>query len=263
MQNPEINGWPRALEETIQEVGPPFERVRVYVETDSTQDIARRERAGSGTLIVAGRQTRGRGRLGSAWADTAHDGVAMTLVLPRERGERFAFAFAVALARAAEQWLGPRVRIKWPNDLLVDGRKLAGILIEQTGAHALIGIGVNVAQTSWPRELDQKAVSLTQLGAPVSRLEVMQRLIVEVARALALEPEALMKAYAARDGLRGRTVTVLRAGREFHGQVRSMDLRKGLTLETPEGDSVQLPAMESRLLSGSHSVRASSPDTSA
>ncbi|TVQ51141.1 MAG: biotin--[acetyl-CoA-carboxylase] ligase [Phycisphaerales bacterium] len=259
IRNPEINGWPDVLERAVEEVGSPFRHVRVFAETDSTQDVARRERAEPGTLIVAGRQTRGRGRLGSAWADTASDGVAMTLILPREPGERLAFAAAVGVARAAESCLGRRITIKWPNDILVDRRKLAGILIEQTDTRALLGIGFNVAQTAWPDDLTDKAVSLTQLGVPILRIEVMCELIRALGDSLALDTEALMQDYAERDGLTGRTIRVQHEGRTYEGRVATVNPRDGLLLETERDGTVHLPAMTSRTDLGSGVVRNSAP----
>ena len=258
-RNPEINGWPDLLERTVEEVGLPFRRVRVFAETDSTQDVARRERAEPGTLIVAGRQTRGRGRLGSAWADTANDGVAMTLVLPREPGERLAFAAAVGVARAAESCLGQRAMIKWPNDILFDRRKLAGILIEQTDTRGLLGIGFNVAQTAWPDDLKDRAVSLTQLGVPVVRIEVMCELIRALGASLSLGTGALMQAYAEREGLTGRTIRVQHEGRTYEGRVATVNPRDGLRLETERDGIVYLPAMTSRTECGLSVVRDSAP----
>ncbi len=112
--------------------------VVIVPETTSTQDAARRLDAAPGTVVIAGRQTAGRGRLGRVWADTGDEGIAASFVCAVAAPERMAVACAVATARAAESVLGRLVGIKWPNDIVAEGRKLAGILIEQSGDRAVI-----------------------------------------------------------------------------------------------------------------------------
>lgn len=189
-----IEAWPDRLERIVKEC-VLFRRVFVLRETDSTQDAARRMNAQAGDVVVAWRQTAGRGRLGRKWADTAEDGIAMTLLLPREeeRPQRLVMAAAVGTARAAEFFLKQPVHIKWPNDILVNGRKLAGILIEQVDSLALMGIGLNVSQKQWEAELADRAVSLAQLGCEVDRLDVLSALLPALDCAFLMDTPALTK----------------------------------------------------------------------
>ncbi|HUY72369.1 MAG TPA: biotin--[acetyl-CoA-carboxylase] ligase [Gaiellaceae bacterium] len=124
---------------------------RVYLhafETPSTQSMAPAE-APHGTVSVAEHQTRGRGRLGRVWIDEAGTGLAMSVVLrpppPVARWPEITLLAAEAVAGA----IGAGATIKDPNDVLLDGRKVAGILAE-AGEHIVLGIGVNIGQAPWP-----------------------------------------------------------------------------------------------------------------
>ncbi len=135
-----IEAWTDRLQAVLTDPAGPLRRVIVVRETDSTQDAARRLGAEPGDVVVAWRQTSGRGRLGRAWADTGHEGIAVTFVIDAAPPERLAPACAVGAARAAEGLLALRgitgeargaVGIKWPNDVVAGGRKLAGVLVER------------------------------------------------------------------------------------------------------------------------------------
>ena len=175
--------------------------------TGSTNDRARALAAAGaphGTLVTAGEQRSGRGRQGRTWSAPAGQALLMSLVL---RGDHalLPLAAAVAVARAC----GAAARIKWPNDVLVDGRKVAGILAEarpQAG-WAVLGIGLNVAVRlgDLPAELRDTAGTLG-LG-PADVEPVLARLLGELDAALALAPDALLAAYRERDALAGRAVT--------------------------------------------------------
>jgi BirA family biotin operon repressor/biotin-[acetyl-CoA-carboxylase] ligase len=112
---------------------------------DSTQDVARAEFDGVPTLVVAARQTRGRGRSGSDW-DNAPRALACSLafVCPW-RSERYPLLPLVAALAVTDLW--PDVKIKWPNDIFLDDRKLGGILAEASDALTVIGLGANLW---WP-----------------------------------------------------------------------------------------------------------------
>lgn len=236
-----ITQWPERLQTLVQQRCDLFDRVSVLRQTDSTQDAARWMRAHRGEIIVAWQQIAGRGRLGRAWADTGEDGVALTLVVERAAPERLAIASAIGVARAIESLLGRPVRVKWPNDIMVDGRKLAGILVEQFEDSALIGIGMNIRQTAWPVELEHRAISLLQLDADFDRLETLEALLPAIDAALRLDDQSLAAQFAARDVLVGKTVTLRCGERIVCGRVVRVDPMRGL--EVREGDaSIWLPA---------------------
>jgi len=175
-------------------------------ETTSTNDRARALAAAGaphGTLVTAAAQTAGRGRQGRTWSAPPGRALLMSLVL-REPDRMLPLAAAVAVAEAA----GARAAIKWPNDVLLDGRKVAGILAEARPQEgwAVLGVGLNVAVRieDLPPELRDTAASL---GLEPRDVEpVLARLIGALERALALDTAALLDAWRARDALRGRDV---------------------------------------------------------
>lgn len=158
-------------------------------ELDSTNILARRlaeEGAPEGSLVITENQIKGRGRMGRAWSSTPGLGLWFSLVLrPKVSLEALAgltILTAVELTRSIRETTGIQVAIKWPNDLVWQGRKLVGILAELSAEMGLVhylvlGIGVNVNHESgdFPPELADKAVSLRQIkGAPLERKGLLQ-----------------------------------------------------------------------------------------
>ncbi len=216
-------------------------RAVVLAETTSTQDAVETADAPSGTVITTWRQTSGRGRFGRQWIDTATSGVAATFVVDPQPLERLALVSAIAAAEACEATLGRRVGIKWPNDIMVDGRKLAGVLIEQRGARVLIGIGINVAHSRFEEDLESRATSMAMLGIAADRLHVICALISAIDRALVASDDALIEAFFPRDALRGTRALFSTPDGPIEGEVRSIDPLRGLMVRTESGDRF-LPA---------------------
>lgn len=222
----------------------------VYPELDSTQEEARRLQAVPGAVIIAGRQTHGHGRLGRAWLDTGNDGIALTYVARYGRPERISIESAVAVAtsvHACASVVGNGVDhadfgIKWPNDIVVNGKKIAGILVEQSDDRAFIGIGVNVGQTHWPLDIDQSAISLRQLGSPVRRIALIQSIIETLHQVASLDDDVVTRMYMRRDVLVGTTCTFRIGEREIRGKVLRVDPMKGLAVLTENEGEVWLPA---------------------
>ncbi len=226
----------------------PFDSVVVVDETASTQDTARELDAGPGTIVVACRQTAGRGRHGRLWADTTDEGVAVSFVATQpSRPESLAIAAAIGAAIAAESVLNRSVGIKWPNDVVVDGRKLAGILIEQWAGRAVIGIGMNVRQTRWPPALADRAVSLAQLGSTCTRLDAVAALVRAVSLTLPVTANRLSDEFARRDVLPASRAMFRSGGRTITGTVIRVDPMHGLLVRTDRED-VYLPAATTRVL---------------
>ncbi|MCH8151284.1 MAG: biotin--[acetyl-CoA-carboxylase] ligase [Planctomycetes bacterium] len=243
-----IEQWTTRLESALDGDGGRAGRVIVLRETDSTQDAAKRLNAKPADIVVAWRQTAGHGRLGRTWADTHEQGIAATIVAERAPSERLAITCAVGVAQAAEALLGRSVGIKWPNDIVVDGRKLAGVLIEQSDQRALIGIGMNVLQTHWPHELAGRAVSLVQLGARVDRIDALVALLRAMNRALRLSQEQLIAEFSGRDVLQGVRATFRTGLRTVTGTVIETDPMRGLVVRT-DADTVYLHSATTTLLS--------------
>jgi BirA family biotin operon repressor/biotin-[acetyl-CoA-carboxylase] ligase len=243
-----IEQWTDHLQRVLDAIDGPLRRVTVLRETGSTQDTAARMSAAPGDVIVAWRQTAGRGRRGRTWADTAEAGIAVTIVTEAGPPPWLAATAAVGAARAAERLLGRPVGIKWPNDVVVDGRKLAGVLVEQAAGRALIGVGVNVNQTDWPPDLSGRAVSLAELGTRVDRVEAVAAVIESMSRALRLAPDELDDEFSARDVLKGSRATFRAQERTITGTVLRVDPMQGLLVDA-DGRQVYLPAATTTVLS--------------
>ncbi len=169
-------------------VGHPIE---LLGSTGSTNDDARALAARgwpTGTLVVANTQTAGRGRRGRVWASPPGDNLYISLVL-RPPGEPSSLGplplvVGLAVAEALERFVsGRKVRVKWPNDVRIDGAKLAGVLVESSVSHGgissvIVGIGVNVLGEGPPPGLSQQATSLRAVrGGELSRAEVLGALL--------------------------------------------------------------------------------------
>jgi BirA family biotin operon repressor/biotin-[acetyl-CoA-carboxylase] ligase len=172
----------------------PWPGAPVYFKrrTTSTMEDARRlflAGCPEGTVVLAGFQEKGRGRLGGRlWTAAPGKNLLFTLVLRSETGridaavQRLPLLAGLALALAVERLYGLSPQLKWPNDLLVDGKKLAGILCEALSEGGslgvLIGIGLNCNQAVFPQELEQKASSLLRLlGREVPLEDTLRELL--------------------------------------------------------------------------------------
>jgi BirA family biotin operon repressor/biotin-[acetyl-CoA-carboxylase] ligase len=174
--------------------------------TDSTNERAKAlagEGAPHGTLVTADEQTAGRGRQGRAWTSPPRSAVLMSLVV-REPTEVLPLLAAVAICDA----LPVECTIKWPNDVWLDRRKLAGILVEgrpQQG-WAVLGVGLNVSTTEFPEELRDSATSLRVAGIDTDVETILDALLLSLDRWLRAPQAAVLAAWRRRDAIRGETV---------------------------------------------------------
>ncbi len=213
--------------------------------TDSTNERARALAAAGaphGTLVTADEQSAGRGRQGRTWSAPPKSAVLMSVVL-RELSETLPLAAAVAVCEA----LPVEALIKWPNDVWIDGRKVAGILVEgrpQEG-WAVLGIGLNVAAEQFPDELN--ATSLTLSGAAVSVDESLVALVGSLETWLSRSTEEILAAWRSRDALLGRTVRWANGSQD--GVAAGVDDSGALIVDTAAG-RVTLDAGEVHLSAG-------------
>ncbi len=146
---------------------PRFHR---YGIVESTNDIAlamARRGEPEGTIVTALSQTGGRGRMGRKWWDKPGDSLLMSVILapdvPVSRIPELSFVVSLSTAQYLKSGLGIDARLKWPNDVIVNGKKIAGILIEVTHSHngpaAVAGIGININQLTFPDELVETTTS--------------------------------------------------------------------------------------------------------
>jgi BirA family biotin operon repressor/biotin-[acetyl-CoA-carboxylase] ligase len=236
-----------------------FRVAHALAETPSTQDAPETRGAAAGTVVAAWRQTAGRGRFGRQWIEQSTAGVAVTFVIDAQRVERLALASAVAAAEACETALGARVGIKWPNDIVVAGRKLAGVLVETRGDRAFVGVGINVAHERFEGELESRATSMAILGARVDRLTVLEALVAALDRAVPAPDSALVDAFLSRDALRGTKALFATPEGPVEGEVRSVDPMHGLVVRTDSGERF-LPAHSTSVAEwGGRVVRPAAP----
>lgn len=162
--------------------------IRFYDSLGSTQDEARRlAHAGAphGTVVTAYEQTAGRGRHGRYWVSppgNVHLSILLRLDLPPSRVAELGFVAALAVADAADAYVPGRAALKWPNDVLVDGAKISGILIEHAEDAAIIGIGLNVLHVP-----ERAPYPVTSLQALVHREGAEEDGEVDAAREVLLE----------------------------------------------------------------------------
>jgi BirA family biotin operon repressor/biotin-[acetyl-CoA-carboxylase] ligase len=199
--------------------------------TDSTNERARQlaaRGAPHGTLVTAREQSAGRGRQGRTWTAPAGRALLCSIVI-RDPPRLLPLAAGVAVAEV----VGPHARVKWPNDVLAEGRKLAGILIEGRPQErwAVVGIGLNVAlrQEDFPPELRDRAGTL---GLESDAIEpALQGLLSSLERWVAADSDAVLEAVRLRDALLGRAVRW--AGGEGRGA--GIDGEGRLLVETEAG----------------------------
>ena len=210
--------WPaEAIWEAVAPLLPGF-TVEVLPEVDSTNsELMRRARAGRSepVLLVAEQQSAGRGRLGRGWQSAAGESLTFSLGLPLAPADWSGLSLAVG-ASVAES-LHPALRLKWPNDLWLQDRKLGGILIETASfgdggrRQAVIGIGLNIAPR--PAEgLSTQPAALRELLPDVDAPAALQRIAAPLVRDVLRFEQAGFAAFQARfqarDALRGRAVTL-------------------------------------------------------
>lgn len=172
-----------ALAEAAGRLGRLARRVEFFTTIGSTNDVASARAAlggHEGTVVVADAQTSGRGRRGRAWFSPPGAGLYVSAVLDpsqsrdRERAMLLTtLAAGVALVEGVQRATGLAAALKWPNDLYVGRRKLAGILAEAAGDAVVLGYGVNVGLASFPPDLADRVTSLeSELGRAVDRARV-------------------------------------------------------------------------------------------
>lgn len=246
-----------ALDHAIAE-GPDscIDRVVVLDETTSTQDEARRRCEGRpGLLVVASRQTGGRGRLGRRWIDDQPLGLAATFVLPAPTNPGLlslqAGLAACLLCEAALD--GRTLGVRWPNDVVTrepHERKLAGVLVEQADGLAFLGIGINVlhALADFDPALAGRAASLRLMGSTWDRPHAAAFLISVLSRCLSLEGPDLLRAWHPRDTLARSRRTFEHAGQRYTGQVLGIDPLSHIELMDEAKGLTRLPALTTSMI---------------
>jgi BirA family biotin operon repressor/biotin-[acetyl-CoA-carboxylase] ligase len=235
----------------------PF-RLLVRESAESTNDELRmlaQTGAADGLIVLAERQTAGRGRRGAAWFSPAGESLAFSILIrpeePKSLWPRLALAAGLAVAEAVETF-GPQAGIKWPNDVWIGHRKTAGILVEAGADFAVVGIGLNVNTTDFPPEVSEIATSLQiETSQAFSRAEVLGAIIRKFTRRrhqISHDFEELLSAVRLRCVLTGKRVSLTTASGPRIGIVEGIAAGGELLLRSEHGLERLIQADEVRLL---------------
>lgn len=232
-----------------------------YETTDSTNLRIRQagdEGAPHGTLAVADRQTAGRGRRGRTWESPAGSSIYMSVLLRPDiapnKASMLTLVMALSVAEGIQQCI-PIIQIKWPNDIIVNGKKLVGILTEMSAQidyinHVTVGVGINVNMTAFPEEIADTATSLClECGHAVKRAPliaaVMERL--EENYEIFLETEdlsGLMERYSALLVNRDRDVRIIGEKETYQAHAIGIDRTGELIVRREDGTMEKIYAGE-------------------
>jgi BirA family biotin operon repressor/biotin-[acetyl-CoA-carboxylase] ligase len=224
----------------------PDRRIDWYPVIDSTMSAAAelaRSGSPSGTVVGADEQTAGIGRLGRSWNSQAESGLYVSIILrlavPGSAVPLVMLALGLAAKQAIESLTSLRVDLRWPNDVLVDGFKCAGILAHWEGDAIIAGIGINVSQKEFPSGLDTPATSLLLRGARVKREDLLVELLESVDSFLDVlsrhTDEILRRFVESSSYAKGRRVRVQQEGRTLEGVTCGLDASGFLLLREDSG----------------------------
>lgn len=249
--------WREHFNATAADFPEPF-RLLVRESVESTNDEVRtlaEAGAADGLIVLAERQTTGRGRRGAAWFSPAGESLAFSILVrpgePKALWPRLALAAGLAVAEAIEEF-GPLAGIKWPNDVWIRQRKVAGILVEAGADFAVVGIGLNVNTTQFPAEVAEIATSLSiETSRVISLSDVLGTIIRKFAgRRLQIgkDFDTMLTAVRLRCLLTGNRVRLTTANGPKIGTVEGIAAGGELLLRTEDGLERLIQADEIRLL---------------
>ena len=221
--------------------------VKAFESVDSTNVVAKRvaeEGAPEGTIVIADHQTTGRGRLNRRWHGQRGTGILLSLILrpdDQELARVVTYVAAISTAIAVEKNTGLEVECKWPNDLLLNGKKFCGILLESALRKSdlnflIVGIGVNVNEESFPRALERKATSLRlEYGEEVDRLRLLRDILEgferDYLRAKAEGCHHVFEEWEKRCRMLGKSISVNQSGKILTGKAIRLGTDGALILE--------------------------------
>lgn len=230
-----------------------------FEEIDSTNNYAKKiayEGCKDGTVVIAEKQTSGRGRLGRTWESGKGEGIWMSVILrpdiSPEAIQLITLASSVAVVKAIKDTTGIITGIKWPNDILLDGRKLCGILVEMSSEldrinFVVIGIGINISQDNkdFSEELSNKAISLksyisqNKKGVDFTRSMIAGKLLTEIEKyynfILKGRTEEIIKDWKKYSITQGKEVVVSSRDGEFTGIAEDLTDEGRLVVRSSDG----------------------------
>jgi len=216
---------------------------------DSTSNCARALAgcfAPEGTVVISEEQTAGKGRLGRTWLANPRENLTFSIILrpalPPEAVNLLPLYVAVSVAQVCQQVARTKIECKWPNDLMVNGKKFGGILLEGSVKqneleYVVVGIGLNVNQTSFSPELQQKATSLRLAsGKEINRemlfREILLRLETDYQTVKTSGFQSILPSWLSFSSMNGKQISVEQNGSVFSGTVKGLSPDGGLILQT-------------------------------
>ncbi len=237
-------------------------RVVVFKSTDSTNDIAWQyasNPAHDGLCVLAESQHKGRGRRGRSWHSQPGQSILASILLLNEDidAEQLTLTTAVAAAEAIGKFANIPARIKWPNDILINGKKLAGILVEKktivSRHNFVIGIGINCHQSREAFEncdLKLPATSVAiETGQTINRNQLVCELLASLEHWLSVDIESIVHRWQQLSALLGRQITVESNNQTYSGFCRGIDPAEGLIVQLNTGPVKIFPAGQTTIQS--------------
>jgi len=222
-------------------------KILIYKSTASTNDIAHKYADGGekndGLVVLAEHQTAGRGRRGNKWFDGKSKSILCSILLFEKKiaPDLMSLIAAVACAEAIDKCRRHQAKIKWPNDIFVNDKKIAGILIEKKTKYYIIGIGINCHQQpdDFPEDIAQIATSVDiESRMHCDRNLLIKRLLFGFERSLGIaqeNPDEIVEKWHERSMLNGRHITVEHNGKQFTGVCLGVEPSEGLILQLQRG----------------------------
>lgn len=232
-------------------------KIIVYNSTSSTNDIAAeyaKDKSNDGMVVFAEEQTAGRGRAGNKWISKQTDSILCSIVLTNSQldSELLSLTCAVAIADAVGRTGSGEAKIKWPNDIILAGKKIAGILLESktkdNSNSYIIGIGINCHQKkdSFPSELQTTATSIDiEAGTICDRNLLAKRLLTSLDSWLETaekNSKDVLERWCQLSIQLGHRITLIYNGKKFTGHCIGIDPKMGLILQLDSGGVRMFPA---------------------
>jgi len=258
--NEDISKWASIVDTVIAKTDRCcIHRVVVIESTASTMDAAASfAGSDSGLIVIASEQTNGRGQRGRSWHDADRRTLPCTLVVDVEglSSPMLSAIVACSVHETIQRYVprSKQVLIKWPNDIVIRDqdkdvdRKIAGILIEQKGDIAYIGIGINCSQDErdWGKQLQDKAISLSEIGSQVSRLDILCALIENMSHWFTSRNPSEIKNYWQLHDAMVKTKRTLEINKHrYTGQIEHIDPLNSILIRTESGLKT-LPVTQAR-----------------
>jgi BirA family biotin operon repressor/biotin-[acetyl-CoA-carboxylase] ligase len=234
------------------------------VSSTNTVALELAEKAPEGTVVIGDSQDKGRGRLGRAWISPPGINIYMSIILrPQVRpkdGSLITIMSAVACATALRNITGLKITTKWPNDLMINNKKVGGILTELktqqqkiTAAIVGIGINVNIDVSAFPEDMQEAVTSLkNEAGAPYAREPLVSEILNEMDRwyktLTTLKKEAIVQTWQSLTSTLGREVVVITPHETLKGMAESIDNDGMLLLRLSSGKLKRINSGDLKIL---------------